>query len=614
LDNSSVTYTDPGATGVWTTNSTGTSGQFGLDQFITTGATTTSYFPSASDISRGTVTLTLTSAGAGTCNAISRSVTLNVSNTPIADAGKDLFVCNGANVSLNATPKSNLVSYDWLNITTPGPVINGLEAQAGPISSNVNFELTVTDNRGCTNKDTVAVNAVSDPLITQQDQMCYDFFGYVNVNIGGVTSPLGGFQWFYNGVLMSGENTDSVRVTQPGLYQVSYSLGACTNTSDKATNVLDLPRILTPDYIGCKNSTVTATVTEIANAQLAGLGEQPYNYTWNPGGATTNPAVLATSAVNPNVVDTIMYYVTSSYTTPFITCTYNDSVRVVSIPVPDPALVDSTQVCQGQIVTLDANTPPSNLPQLSQFTQVIEWYAAGSPPPATPALDNDAVFSPTTSNNYVVRVTIGQCTGDDTARVDFRPYPTKILPDEIKQCFEQVGSVILNAGPGSPSDPGFTSVSYQWFVDGALSGKTNKDFVVSYPMIQNEDDEQLIIISKITNHFGALVCPVLDTVDVKDVCVPRIFPPTAFHPGDDNNPDDGFFTIKGKYYTNFKITVYSRWGEVIFYTEDPNKKWDGTYRGELMPVGVYAYVITYEGKDELTKGPFKKEGRIVLVR
>jgi gliding motility-associated-like protein len=132
-------------------------------------------------------------------------------------------------------------------------------------------------------------------------------------------------------------------------------------------------------------------------------------------------------------------------------------------------------------------------------------------------------------------------------------------------------------------------------------------------MIKDQTDEEIIAYVDITNVYGTKSCPVTDTIVVRDVCMPRIFPPTAFHPGD-GNAIDGEFTIKGKYYQNFKITVYSRWGEVIFYTEDENQHWDGTYRGELMPVGVYAYIITYEGKDDDTKGPYKKEGRIVLVR
>ena len=619
LDNSSVTYVDPGASGVWTTNSVGTPGQFSLDPYISSPNNAASYFPSATDITRGTVILTLTSVGAGTCAPVSSSVSLNVSTTPIADAGHDLYVCNGDNVNLKATPFTTLVGYDWSDVSTPSTLTipSGLQTQAGAITVVKSIELTVTDVRGCTNKDTVLVNPVDDPMITQVLEQCYDYYGYVHSTPGGVTSPLGTYQWYYNGALMSGETRDSVRVTQPGIYQVSYSLGACTKPSQGTTKVLDLPRILTPDFIGCKNSTVTATVNEIPNAQLSAYSPsiKPYIYDWTPAStSTTNVAVLTTSTANLLVIDTLTYYVTSSYTTaPGLTCTYRDSVRVISIPVPDPHLVDSIQVCEAQTITLDANTPPSNLPYLSVFAQNIEWFVKGT---TTPVLDNDAIFNPTTSNYYEVRVTIGQCVGIDSSRADFRPYPVKILPDEVKQCFEQVGAVTLDAGAPPTGLAGFTGTTYQWtsgLGDPSLNTSNSRTTVITYPMIRDQEDEQIVAYVSISNHFNALTCPVTDTVLVRDVCVPRVFPPTVFHPGDPN-PIDAEFTIKKKYVKNFKITVYSRWGEVIFYSEDAEKHWDGTYRGELMPIGVYAYIITYEGTDETTKGPFKKEGRIVLVR
>ncbi|MFN6947248.1 MAG: gliding motility-associated C-terminal domain-containing protein, partial [Cytophagaceae bacterium] len=68
-----------------------------------------------------------------------------------------------------------------------------------------------------------------------------------------------------------------------------------------------------------------------------------------------------------------------------------------------------------------------------------------------------------------------------------------------------------------------------------------------------------------------------------------------------------------KYFKNFEITIFSRWGEIIFYSNDRNNLWDGTYRGEPMPLGVYPYIITYEGEEEY-KGPYKLEGSITVIR
>ena len=628
LDNSFVTQAgNLGVSGVWSASTVPAAGagQFSLDQFISNGANATRYYPSAKDVSNGTVTLTLTSAAAGTCLPVSRSVILNVSTTPIADAGKDLFVCTDSIITLKANPKVNLVNYAWQDITTPGAVKTGLEVKDGPILATKTYVLTVTDNKGCSNTDTVAVNTVTNPNLTQLAQQCYDFYGFVHVAIGGTTSPLGGFQWYYNNGLMSSETRDSVRVTQPGLYQVRYTLGGCTDASNKATDILDIPRIRTVNYIACKNTTVTAKVSEIPNAQLTALGLKPYTYNWAPASASiTNTAVLPTSTANLTVADTLYYDVSSSFTTAFVTCSYKDSVRIISIPVPQPFVADTSQACAGTAINFDATIAPSNIPSLAAFNPVFKWYVESDP--IATSIGNSKLFSTSTTNNYVVKTTIDQCSGYDTAVVYMKPYPPKVLVSEITQCFEQVPSLTLDAGPGSVGALGLTGVTYQWTSgsgDPALGTSTSQTTVITYPMIKDLVDEEIVAYAYITNHFGTLTCVNIDTATVKDICVPRIFPPTAFHPigsgtasagGGTGNIEDEFFTIKGKYFTNFKITVYSRWGEVIFYSEDPNTYWDGTYRGELMPVGVYAYIITYEGKDIQTKGPFKKEGRVVLIR
>ncbi|PCH84817.1 MAG: hypothetical protein COB88_10960, partial [Flavobacteriales bacterium] len=42
--------------------------------------------------------------------------------------------------------------------------------------------------------------------------------------------------------------------------------------------------------------------------------------------------------------------------------------------------------------------------------------------------------------------------------------------------------------------------------------------------------------------------------------------------------------------------VYNRWGELIFDSPQGDKyatKFDGTYKGKLLPVGTYYYVIKF---------------------
>ncbi|MEY5049044.1 MAG: hypothetical protein RLZZ175_2403 [Bacteroidota bacterium] len=70
----------------------------------------------------------------------------------------------------------------------------------------------------------------------------------------------------------------------------------------------------------------------------------------------------------------------------------------------------------------------------------------------------------------------------------------------------------------------------------------------------------------------------------------------------------------GKYFTNYRMLIFNRWGEIIFESTNPNEQWDGTYRGEEMPIGVYPWIVTYEGLVEKYKGPYLQKGSVTLIR
>ena len=95
------------------------------------------------------------------------------------------------------------------------------------------------------------------------------------------------------------------------------------------------------------------------------------------------------------------------------------------------------------------------------------------------------------------------------------------------------------------------------------------------------------------------------------VCPPIIHIPTAFTPTVDGG--DQTFKVFSKYIETFDLTIYNRWGEVIFHTTDINEGWDGMYLGEIMPVGTYPWVIRYTGKGEHA-GEKIKDGRVTLLK
>jgi gliding motility-associated-like protein len=51
---------------------------------------------------------------------------------------------------------------------------------------------------------------------------------------------------------------------------------------------------------------------------------------------------------------------------------------------------------------------------------------------------------------------------------------------------------------------------------------------------------------------------------------------------------------------NYLFQIYSRWGNLLFETNNPNQGWDGRYNGEFVEMGVYVYRLVYENPDEST--------------
>ena len=111
------------------------------------------------------------------------------------------------------------------------------------------------------------------------------------------------------------------------------------------------------------------------------------------------------------------------------------------------------------------------------------------------------------------------------------------------------------------------------------------------------------------NVFG---CSLVDTIYVESRCEPKVFVPNAFSPNDDDEND--FFQVFTDYLGSYEMFVYNRWGEVIFHTTSLEEYWDGRYRGELMPSGVYPWMIRFAGDNPDYQDREEITGKVTLLR
>jgi len=93
------------------------------------------------------------------------------------------------------------------------------------------------------------------------------------------------------------------------------------------------------------------------------------------------------------------------------------------------------------------------------------------------------------------------------------------------------------------------------------------------------------------------------------VSEPDIYIPNAFSPNNDDINEYFSLNIYGVI-DNYKLLIYNRFGEIVYSSNNQFGKWDGKYNGEIVPQGVYYYIVTYT-KKEVDK---KIHGSITLIK
>ena len=99
------------------------------------------------------------------------------------------------------------------------------------------------------------------------------------------------------------------------------------------------------------------------------------------------------------------------------------------------------------------------------------------------------------------------------------------------------------------------------------------------------------------------------------VCVnqrARVFLPSAFRPGSEVLENQFFGpSLRFEEIESYSFYVVNRWGATVFETSDPERKWDGTYKGQPADQGVYIYHIKYSTANDV---PREDRGSFTLIR
>jgi gliding motility-associated-like protein len=94
-----------------------------------------------------------------------------------------------------------------------------------------------------------------------------------------------------------------------------------------------------------------------------------------------------------------------------------------------------------------------------------------------------------------------------------------------------------------------------------------------------------------------------------DPCKILQFIPNAFTPNGDGI-NDCFGVSQWPFTSSFELSIYTRWGQLVFKTTDINGCWDGKFGGRDQGIGGFVYMI----KAVTTCGPVFLQGSFALLR
>ncbi|MCF8331467.1 MAG: gliding motility-associated C-terminal domain-containing protein [Bacteroidales bacterium] len=327
----------------------------------------------------------------------------------------------------------------------------------------------------------------------------------------------------------TGATTQSITVSNSGIYTVTVTDGNCSATDSVNVTVAPTPNAdAGPDKEICFGDSVTLTAAA-ANG----------SYAWSTGDS------IQSITVSPN--NDTDYYLT---VTSALGCKGYDTVTVKVHPLPNADAGPDKEICYGEQVDLTASGG-----------QDYEWSNGD--------MFATTTVSPNNTTDYYVKVTdIHSCVNYDTTTVTV--YPLPVVVASAKDSLICLGDETELYATGAQT--------YSW-----NNGQTGSTVTISPVVTKNY----------IVTGTDADGCSNKDTVKVYTEDCSTFFIPNAFSPNGDGLNDVFKPKGKFEAFKDYEFIIYDSFGNIIFKSEDPADGWDGTINNEPAPADVYIYKIEY---------------------
>ncbi|MCD6068475.1 MAG: domain containing protein [Bacteroidetes bacterium] len=561
------------------------------------------YQVSAADTATGTVRFVLSATNIGTCAAENDTMYVTITNAPRVDAGPPTVnVCaNNPNLAVTGIVQGPTSSGKWTTsgtgIFNPNNVLLNTTfqpSQPDVIAGQTTVYLTSTNNGNCLPvTDSIRVFFTPSPTSFAGNNG-FACLNDATIDLAGV---IGGAAttgvWTGGAGTFAPDSTNLNAVYTPTATEISNGFvqltltttnnGNCTAVSDLVKFDFVTPPIANFDAIGVCNG----LSTNFEDFSLQGFGTiTQWQYSFGDGNGSMQQDTSYTY-VNPGT------YAATLIVTSNIGCKDTAMLNVPVYPNPVANFTD-TLTCLGTFISVQFNDLTTVAAPDNITTWLWDFGGTGG------ASGQNPTYIYSSQGNYqvtLIAVTNHGCTNTAIHLVNIPSHPTASFFYNTTPGFN-VGATV------SFIDSSSFASNYSWsFGNGSTSTDMNPTYTYfengTYQIVHVVKDsigcsdtaKATLIISSVSNEISTLI-------------------PNAISPNGDGKNDVWKLPFLNLLYPAATVEIYNRWGQKIFESAGYESPWDGTYRGELLPMGNYYYILDL--KDESQPDPFN--GAILLVR
>ncbi|WP_375444390.1 gliding motility-associated C-terminal domain-containing protein [uncultured Fibrella sp.] len=477
---------------------------------------------------------------------------ISVNGQPIQEAK----LCEGTSLTLTTDPDPKW-HYQWQR---DGVNLTGSTTSALTVSTAGKYTVIKSFSVTCAN-DTISpvtqvsivqkptpklVTLAADGVSTAKLPLCEGDFVLLSLS---TVSPGLTYTWEADKVDVA-INAPQYTTNKPGTYRLTVSPEGSDCAASDEIQLLFQPKPM---------AVITASALQFCagdSVSVVATNDQPYQYRWDP--VTAN--AQATQWVKQSG-------------TVRVTITNAAGCSAISTPLSLTAL-ERPQVAVDSIAPVCAST--ARFPLQGRPTNGL-WSGPGV---------TGGQFDPRTAGVglHPIRYTVRNAAGCQTTAVRWiETTPPLLLNGPLSYQVQRGDTTRLQLTPNIS----ITRIEWQ------PSLYLDNPFQVA-PLYQSGESQQYTVQAGTSAGCSA-------SIEVSVTVVDRLYIPNAFSPNGDG-VNDSWRILNLDAFPTSEVTVFNRWGELIYQSVGSYLNWDGTYKQQTVEPGVYTYLIRTAPAGHLYRG------------